>query len=87
MKKLIDGVVALGFTLCALLGSRPALALTQNLVLGVNTFMGSLSVEQQSTLLAELHAAGIHYIRAGITPDDKGIDFAKRAQPKRFVSP
>jgi hypothetical protein len=80
MKKLIDGIVALSFTLCALLGSRPAQALTQNLVLGVNASMGSLSVEQQSTLLAELHAAGVHYIRAGIAPDEKGVDFARRAQ-------
>jgi hypothetical protein len=27
-----------------------------------------------------LHAAGVHYIRSGILPDDKGVDFARRAQ-------
>jgi hypothetical protein len=80
MKKLISGIVALGCILCASLGSRPAQAQTQNLVLGANASMGSLSVEQQNAILAELHAAGIHYIRAGIAPDEKGVDFARRAQ-------
>ena len=41
--------------------------------------MGLLSVAQQNAILAELLAAGIHYIRAGIAPDDKGVDFARRA--------
>jgi hypothetical protein len=81
MKK-IGGIVALGCVLCASLGSRPAQAQTQDLVLGVNAAMGSLSAEQQNAILAELHAAGIHYIRAGITPDDKGVDFARRAQAR-----
>jgi hypothetical protein len=40
----------------------PAQSLTQNLVLGANASMGSLSVEQQNAILAQLHAAGIHYI-------------------------
>jgi hypothetical protein len=52
----------------------------QNVLLGVNASMGSLSVEQQNAILAELHAAGIHFIRSGITADDKGVDFARRAQ-------
>jgi hypothetical protein len=52
----------------------------QNVVVGVNASMGSLSIEQQNTILAELHTAGVHFIRAGITPDDKGVDFARRAQ-------
>ena len=52
----------------------------QTVVVGVNASIGSLSIEQQNTILAELHAAGAHCIRAGITPDDRGIDFARRAQ-------
>src|ERR1700730_5918798 len=80
MTKLINCIVALGCILCASLGSRPVQAQTKDLVLGVNASMGSLSVEQQNAILAELHAAGIHYIRAGLTPDEKGIDFARRAQ-------
>jgi hypothetical protein len=80
MKKLISGVVALGCVLFASPGSRSAQAQAQDVVLGVNAAMGSLSVEQQNAILAKLHAAGIHYIRAGITPDDKGVDFARRAQ-------
>jgi hypothetical protein len=42
--------------------------------------MGSLTVAQQDANLANLHAAGVQCIRAGITPDDKGVDFARRAQ-------
>jgi hypothetical protein len=80
MIKLLDGIVAIGCILCASLGSPPTQSQTQDLVLGVNASMGSLSVEQQNAILAELHAAGIHYIRAGIAPDDKGVDFARRAQ-------
>jgi hypothetical protein len=80
MKKLVKGIVALGCILCASLGSRPAQAQTQDLVFGVNASMGSLSVEQRNAILAELHAAGVHYIRAGIAPDEKGVDFARRAQ-------
>jgi hypothetical protein len=41
----------------------------QNVVVGVNASMGSLSIEQQNTILAELHAAGARFIRTGITPD------------------
>jgi hypothetical protein len=80
MKKLLSGIVVLVWILWASLGPRPAQAQTQDLIPGVNASMGSLSVEQQNAILAELHAAGIHYIRAGITPDDRGIDLAKRAQ-------
>ncbi len=49
-------------------------------VVGVNAPMGSLTIEQQNINLANLHAAGVHYIRAGITADEKGVDFARRAQ-------
>jgi hypothetical protein len=49
-------------------------------MIGVNASMASLSVDQQNAILSELHAAGVHAIRAGITSDNKGIDFARRAQ-------
>jgi len=52
----------------------------ENVVVGVNASMGSQSAEQQNIILAELHVAGVHFIRTGITPDDKGVDFARRAQ-------
>jgi len=39
-----------------------------------------MSVDQQNAVLAQLNATGVHVIRAGITPGDKGIDFARRAQ-------
>ena len=78
MKKIGNAIVALVCILWAAFGLRQVQA--QTLILGVNASMGSLSVEQQNAILAELHTAGIHYIRAGITPDDKGIDLAKRAQ-------
>lgn len=55
-------------------------ARAQNAMLGMNASMGSLPVEQQNILLSELHAAGVRYIRAGIAPDDKGIDLVRRAQ-------
>lgn len=80
MKKLIRGIACLTAIFCIALVLQPAQAQTQNPVVGVNASMGSLSIEQQDAILAELHAAGVHYIRAGITADDKGIDFARRAQ-------
>jgi hypothetical protein len=71
----VAGVFALGCVLCAVLGFRPTQAQTQGPILGVNAAIGSMSVEQQNAILAELHAAGVHYVRTGLTPDDKGIDF------------
>lgn len=54
----------------------------QNAVVGVNAAIGSMSIDQQNTILTELKTAGVHFIHTGITPDDKGIDFARRAQAK-----
>jgi len=65
--------------LCSLL-LAPVAALAQTPVVGMNASMGSLTAGQQNVMLGQLHAAGIHFIRAGITTDDKGIDFARRAQ-------
>jgi hypothetical protein len=50
------------------------------MVVGVNVVnpMRS-SVADQNTLLNQLKAAQVHVIRCGISNDDKGIDFARRA--------
>ena len=52
----------------------------QEMVMGVNVVnpMRS-SVADQNTLLGQLKAAQVHVIRCGISNDEKGIDFAKRA--------
>jgi hypothetical protein len=57
-----------------------ALAPSQEMVVGVNVVnpMRS-SVADQNTLLAQLKAAQVRVIRCGISNDDKGIDFARRA--------
>jgi hypothetical protein len=55
-------------------------ACAQEALIGVNASMGSQSIEQQNAILSELHAAGVHAIRTGISPDDNGVDFARRAQ-------
>jgi hypothetical protein len=69
-----------GCVLSALLGFLPVEAQTQDVVLGVNAAIASMSVEQQNAILAQLHAAGVRYIRSGILPGEKGLDFARRAQ-------
>jgi hypothetical protein len=52
----------------------------QEMVVGVNIVNPMRSSEaDQNTLLSQLKAAQVHVIRCGISNDDKGIDFAKRA--------
>jgi hypothetical protein len=52
----------------------------ENIVVGVNVVNPMrASVGDQNAVLAQLHAAGVHVIRCGISLDSKGIDFAKRA--------
>ena len=80
MARFVAGIVALGCLLGMAFGSRPAQAQVKEPILGVNAAIGSLNVEQQNAILAALHAAGIRYIRTGLTPDDKGVDLARRAQ-------
>lgn len=77
MKKLIVGILAVGGLFCGALGSRPVHA--QELVSGVNAAIASMPIEQQNAVLAQLHAAGVRYIRSGILPGDQGVDFARRA--------
>jgi hypothetical protein len=76
MLKLLGFVIA--YILFSAITTHAAMAASP--VVGVNAPMGSLTIEQQNINLANLHAAGVHYIRAGITSDDKGIEFARRAQ-------
>jgi hypothetical protein len=69
-----------GMLTFGVISSGQMYAQKQDVVMGMNASMGSQSIEQQNAIFAELHAAGVHFIRAGITPDDKGVDFARRAQ-------
>jgi hypothetical protein len=58
----------------------PARASAQNMIVGVNVVNPMrASVVDQNALLSQLKAAQVHVIRCGITHDDEGIDFAKRA--------
>ncbi|MGD0630005.1 MAG: hypothetical protein ABR987_11650, partial [Terracidiphilus sp.] len=50
-----------------------------NFVIGVNVVNPlRAKVADQDAVIAQLKKAGVRIIRCGITPDDKGIDFAKR---------
>jgi hypothetical protein len=52
----------------------------QDMVVGVNVVNPMrAAVAKQNALFDQLQAAGVHVIRCGISNDDKGIDFAKRA--------
>ena len=55
-------------------------AQAQNIVVGVNVVNPMrANIADQNAVFAQLHAAAVHVIRCGISPDAKGIDFAKRA--------
>jgi len=69
---------------CALLAASvffaPAQVRAQDLVVGVNVVNPMrASVADQDALLGQLKAAQVRVIRCGISDDDKGLDFAKRA--------
>jgi hypothetical protein len=52
----------------------------EDVVVGVNVVNPMrASLADQNALFDQLQAAGVHVIRCGISNDDKGIDFAKRA--------
>jgi hypothetical protein len=72
------GAIAVLFiTIFLLVGAH---APAQEMVVGVNVVNPMrASVANQNTLLGQLKAAQVHVIRCGISNDDKGIDFAKRA--------
>jgi len=55
----------------------------QDVVVGVNVVNPMrASVADQNAVLSQLEAAHVHAIRCGISNDDKGIDYAKRAAAK-----
>jgi hypothetical protein len=61
-----------------LLITRPVCA--RDIAIGTNVINPyAFSIEEQNALLAELKADGVRLIRASITLDDKGVDFADRA--------
>jgi hypothetical protein len=71
---------SIAFSFAAIIFLAPVRTPAQEMVVGVNVVnpMRS-SVADQNTLLNQLKAAQVHVIRCGISNDDKGIDFAKRA--------
>ena len=72
------GPLALLFAAIFLLA--PAWSRAQEMIVGVNVVNPMrASIADQNALLAQLKAAGVRVIRCGISNDDKGIDFAKRA--------
>jgi len=71
LKAIIVFAIAAGFIV------GPAQA--ANLVVGVNLDNPMrANVADQNAMISALKAAGVYVIRAGISPDDKGVDFAKR---------
>jgi hypothetical protein len=67
-------------SLVAILLLTSARIQAQNMVVGVNVVNPlRASVANQNDLLNQLKAAQVRVIRCGISNDDKGIDFAKRA--------
>jgi hypothetical protein len=55
----------------------------QDAVIGVNVVNPMrASIADQNAVLGQLEAAHVHVIRCGISNDDKGIDYAKRAKAK-----
>ena len=58
----------------------PARVAAQDIVVGMNVVNPMrASVADQNSLLSQLKAAQVRVIRCGISNDEKGIDFAKRA--------
>jgi hypothetical protein len=72
-------LLAMLATLVALTWSCGA-AHAEDVVVGVNVVNPMrASVAAQDAVFAQLEAAHVHVIRCGISADDKGIDFARRA--------
>src|ERR1700727_475687 len=66
--------------LLAIFFLAPVRVRAQEMVVGVNVVNPMrASVADQNSLLGQLKAAQVRVIRCGISNDDKGIDFAKRA--------
>ena len=66
--------------LFALILSGMAAVAHADITVGINVVgLQKMDVDHQNAILNDLKAAGVTVIRTGITPDDKGVDFAKRA--------
>ena len=66
--------------LAAVFFFAPSRTPAQDMVVGVNVVNPlRASVANQNTLLSQLKASQVRVIRCGISNDDKGVDFAKRA--------
>lgn len=77
MTKLVYLLVLLGCLLVAPFESAPAQ--TGDAIVGINLGHAQTdTVEQQTALLNNLKAAGVHVIRDGIGADGKGLDLVKR---------
>jgi len=71
---------SIAFFFAAVFFLAPVRASAQDMVVGVNVVNPMrASVADQNALLSQLKAAQVRVIRCGISHDDKGIDFAKRA--------
>ncbi len=58
----------------------PSISFAQNVAIGVNIVDPyKLGIDAQNTMLDQMKVAGVKVIRASITQDAKGVDFAKRA--------
>ena len=67
----------------AILCLAAAYAQAQDMIVGVNVVNPMrASLANQNATLDQLKAAGVDVIRCGISNDDKGIDFAKRAKAR-----
>ncbi len=72
--------VSIAVAFAAVFVLAPARSAAQDMVVGVNVVNPMrASAADQNALLGQLKAAQVHVIRCGISDDDKGIDFAKRA--------
>jgi len=77
MKKVYGSVVLSGCLVAV--ASFSAFAQPDKVVVGINMVNpGRFKVEQQNAMLSEMKKAGVRVIRCGVSPDDKGLDFAKR---------
>jgi hypothetical protein len=78
MKKVLYLVVFFGCLLVMPL--EFALAQTGDAMVGVNLGHAQTdTVEHQTSLLNNLKAGEVHVVRAGIGPDDKGVDLVKES--------
>lgn len=79
MQKMMRCILSV-MSLATILWIASARIAAQDMVVGVNVVNPlRASVADQNTLLTQLKAAQVHVIRCGISNDEKGIDFAKRA--------